>query len=618
MNKLKYPLYLFLMILLVKIGYIALESYYNYYVLTVTTTTPLTKETIENLNINGHRISAIGITLLLFPFLYYLARSIKERFAFLIVLVLSSLSYLVLYEGLNQTVTKIVEINKEKRHDAYYVNVFKYGVLNNIFVYDSFIDSEKIKNNTLDVNDRILLSNSFLLLHADEKLITKLKQRGKEKVADVYIEKNLKEDFKEKKEQFRLASVEVVKLWNAINKNKIRIDQQLQMLNEENMNKGYDELVQSLRKNYKSYVEAWMQIDAKIEKETAPDRLRRIEDNLRTYFRYESFQRVRNRYKESMDENFGHYIEPYEWQDNVGMVSQEQIKYVIKKEILQAARIKLHNLPPNLGVKDFMYHYEVKYVVMKKLQENDILVPFDFNYSYEEFIQYFKIMAAKKYAKAYALFYEKLEKEIGVNDIRLDMDYSNYIYSGYIQTKIQEKLPDLNEEDITNTLDALNSKDLASFRSMVYLPKISEQVKFMNFEKDDFLDGGNAEHYGDDAIKLLYIPPFALALSMIGLLLNALTVLSMTMTLLMFPSKLQFILKYALIFSITLIPISHKNENVNTNLLQQSTTNAQLYLNFLAWISYFEKNNSDLHEKYKFKENIYDKYKEQYDKKKFF
>ncbi|MDQ7061770.1 MAG: hypothetical protein Q9M43_11885 [Sulfurimonas sp.] len=159
--RIKYPLYLFLIILLVKLGYILVESYYNYYVLSVTTSASLTKETIENLNINGHRISAMGITLLLFPFLYFLAKIIFKRFKLITTLLLSVLTYFIAFSSLNMLIDKVVLENKEKRHDAYYVNVFKYGVLNNIFIYDSFVDSKRIENNTMDANDKILLTNTF-------------------------------------------------------------------------------------------------------------------------------------------------------------------------------------------------------------------------------------------------------------------------------------------------------------------------------------------------------------------------------------------------------------------------------------------------------------------------
>src|SRR5690606_35894174 len=141
------------------------------HVLYTTTSAELSKETIEELNINGHRISAIGITLLLLPFLYFIVKRLQKIKMILALFVLSVLTYTLSYQSLNIIVEKIVDINKEHRHDAYYVNIFKYGILNNIFAYDSFIQNQKIQNDTLDVNDRILLTNTFLLLYADKELI---------------------------------------------------------------------------------------------------------------------------------------------------------------------------------------------------------------------------------------------------------------------------------------------------------------------------------------------------------------------------------------------------------------------------------------------------------------
>ena len=595
--KIKYPIYLFLGILLVKLGYIVVESYYNYHVLTVTTNASLTKEMIESLNINGHRISAIGITLLIFPFLYFLSRTIFKKNKYLILIILSIGTYLLAFSSLNMIVETIVKENKDKRHDAYYVNVFKYGILNNIFVYDSFVDSKKIQNNMMDVNDRILLANTFLLLHADEKLISKLKDRGREKVADLYIDKNLKEDYALKSEQFIKASEEISLLWNEINKNKLKIKNALEKLDDEQMQEAYETFTTSLKKAYYNYKKGWEDVNKKIAYETTNDKLYAIKKDLRKYFRYERFPRVRERYRQAMFDNFGHFLDPVEWKDNDDKVTSDRIKYVIKREILQKVDRRLTNVPYGLDIWAFMYHYETRYNVMKKLKENDIHVPYDFNYSLDEFAQYFKVMSVKKHHLAYDKFYTKLDDELGVNDIKLSMDYKEFIYSKYIYQEIQNKLQGMEEKDIQNILKALHSKDLANFRQMVYLPKISKKVEAMDFVEEDFQNCGSASCYGDNAIKLLYIPPFALSISMIALLLNIITVFGMIFRLVNLPNFISDTLKISLVVSILLVPLYYKEQTIKKELLNQTTMEARVYLNFLAWISYYEKQNSLLHEK---------------------
>lgn len=595
-KSLKYPLYLFLSILALKLGYIVVESYYNYHVLSITTQPQLTKETIETLNINGHRISAIGITLLIIPFLYFIASRIFKENILSFLVIFSLFTYFIAYEGLNKLVDKIVEVNKEKRHDAYYINIFKYGVLNNIFVYDSFVDSKKIQNDTLDVNDRILLTNTFLLLHSDAELIEKLKDRGSNKIANLYIEKYAQEDFALKSEQFKEASQNIVKLWNEINQHKIILKKELDQLSEEKMHEAYELFVESLKQAYFDYRKGWDLVHQKIAYETTDEKIDKIQEKLDIYFKFERFKTIQKKYVKNVKRNFGHFIHPDEWKDENGDLTRESIKNLVRKEILAKVDDKLKKYPDGMRIKDFLYHYESRYVIMQKLQEYDILVPYTFDYSAKEFYKYFSIMSDKKHKIAYDLFYKKLEENIGHNDIKLSMDYKEFIYSTYIKRQIQEKLEIRDEKNTQNLLKALESKDLANFKDMVYFPFIREQVDEMTYDKEQFKDAGVASQYGDDAIKLLYIPPIALSISIVALLLNIFTVIGMFLVLMRFPRELRIVLKTSLVLIVLAVPMFFKAETINTHLLQQSTPKAQVYINFLAWISYYQKNNTLIHE----------------------
>ncbi len=596
-NRLKYPLYLFIAILLLKIGYIFIESYYNYYVLSITTSASLTKETLESLNLNGHRISATGITLLIIPILYFIAsRFFRENIVSFLV-IFSLFTYFIAYESLNKMVDKIVEVNKDKRHDAYYVNIFKYGILNNIFVYNSFIDSEKISNNTIDVDDRILLTNTFLLLHSDEELITKLKKRGQIKIADLYIDKEAKEDFELKKKQFEVASQNITLLFNELNKNKVELKKHLDKLSDVEMKKAYQLFVKSLKQAYYDYRLAWNAVHERIAYETSDEKMKQVRDKLEHYFKFKRFKSTQKKYVKSVFKNFGHFIHPNDFKNINGELTNESIRVIIKREILLKVGEKLKKFPDAMNIEEFLYHYESRFLVMKKLHEYDILVPYDFNYSAVEFYKYFTVMAVQKHREAYDTFYTQLEKKIGKNDIKLSMSWQEFIYSDFIKKKIQEKINLDDEKSRKNLLKALNSKDLSNFRELVYRPYISDQVKEMSYNQEDFKDGEVASVYGDDAIKLLYIPPFALSISIIALLLNIFTVFGMLMLLFRIPSSLRFIVKTTLLVSISLVPIYYKTDTINANLLNQPTKETRIYLNFLVWISYYQKQNSLLHEK---------------------
>ena len=595
---LKYPLYLFIAILVAKFGYIIVESFYNYYVLVTTTSAELSKETIEALNINGHRISSIGITLLLVPFFYLAVKKYSDKIIYSSLAIATIITYTITYNLLNSAIDSIVASNKDKRHDAYYVNIFKYGILNNIFAYNSFIDSKKIADDKIDVNDRILLTNSFLLLHADEKLISKLKQRGKEAVADIYISKNKKEDYAKNFKAFEEATKQIKVSWKDFNDARKKLYKELKKYEDEAIiKKAHKELISSVKAKYNDYIQAWNDVDDTIARETSQDKLEEIAEPLKKYFYYKGRDRAEREYKERMDEEFGYYIEPQRWRNSSDELTYKSIKKLITEEILKKASRKSSGVPRGLKAKAFFNNLDVKIQVANKLKEKGILIPFEFDYSYKQFKKYFTIAMTHENNQAPKTFYKKLKEKIGTNDLKLDMDWNAFIDSNYIKSQIKTKLNTTNDEDINNIIKAIQSKDLGNFKLLVYLPKVVEEVENMMYKESDFNDGGKAASVGDEAIKLLYIPPFALAVSILALLLNMVTLLGMG---LQYTNKLPNvainIVKGVFVVIILITPIMSDYDGFDNELIRKASSDEiSTYLSFLNWISYYETINSSWH-----------------------
>jgi len=139
---------------------------------------------------------------------------------------------------------------------------------------------------------------------------------------------------------------------------------------------------------------------------------------------------------------------------------------------------------------------------------------------------------------------------------------------------------------------------------MVYLPKIKKDINKKIYKKKDFEDGGIAAQKGDDAIKLLYVPPFALAVSIIALLLNIITVFSMWLLLThIIPKKGIFVAKTMLIVFLGIAPLISQQEAFGNKLLEKvNVSEVGAYLKFLTWISFYEKLNAKIH-----KQDIYNK-----------
>ena len=596
-KNLKYPIYLFALILISKIGYIVVESFYNLHVLTVTTDAHLTKEILEELNTNGHKISAIGITLLIVPFLYFLVKKLPTLLMSISLSVLSVGTYFIAYEALNVIINKVVESNKDKRHDAYYINIFKYGVLNNVFAYNSFIDNQKIVDNNLDVNDRILLTNSFLMLSADENLITKLKEKGKDKVAEAYFGNTLQDDYNEKYELFKKASLDIKMLWEKFNFHRTDLNSKLESnVDESKIQEAYKEFQNSLIENYNKYALASKEVALRIREETKNRKISPIYKSLQDYFKYAEWGEAKRKYEANMIKAFGHNIEPTRWKDRAGKLTPESIAKVIGEEISLKAKEKMNGLPAGLKIGEFLNHDITKLEVSKRLKEKNILITYDFDYSYIQFKEAFNRMFTDEYNNACNIFYSKLKEEIGENDLKLDMDWNSFVRSDYIRSNIKTKLKTTDKETIDNIIEAFRSKDLANFRTMVYMKSIADKIQSKMYTKEMFENDPEIGAYGDDAIRLLYVPPFALSISIIALLLNIVTVFSMLMSLSGLNPYVQKTLKAILVLFIILIPLSIKYESLDNELIRESTTeNTKMYLSFLGWISYYEKINFSIH-----------------------
>jgi len=298
-----------------------------------------------------------------------------------------------------------------------------------------------------------------------------------------------------------------------------------------------------------------------------------------------------------MIENFGYYIEPKRWKDVFNNVTQKQIAQVIKEEIVLKSKVDMGELPRSLTFNTFLHHSFTKNKVKNEFKKKNIIIPDGFDYSYKQFHKAFIDMGNRKKGDAHTIFYDKLEKQIGKNDLRVSMNWEDYIQSKFIQNKIRDRLKPKSSQEFKNILDALVSRDYANFKKLVYLPAVREKAIDLLYDKNHFKDDGKAEKKGDDAIKLLYIPPFALSVSIIALLLNMLTVIGMFLALMTKISFLRIRLVQVNFFIIILVvPLFFENKNFNNGLMQKlNTTDLNNYVHFLNWISFYEKLNYPLH-----------------------
>ncbi|MGJ0361801.1 hypothetical protein [Aliarcobacter cryaerophilus] len=595
----KYPIYLFLSLIILKMIYIGFESYYNYYLLFTTTSVDiLTKEKLEELNHNGHILSAIGISLLFIPILYLICKKIQNSvIKYLFLLILFFLTFISSYHLLNKTVDYIVEVNEEKRHDAYYIGLFKYGLLKKHFNYDSFIKYENIQNDQLSINDRILLTNSFLLLYSDKDLINKLKQRGYERAPYIYIDKNI-DKFNLEYETFNKISNEIDSKYKEFTTAKKILQENIKEIkkfnNDEAISEDFNKFINKIKEDYNSYKSNYNIVISKIEEETTYKKLSETKNKLENYFSNKN--KYEKEYIKATQDLLGKYIEPNKWLDRYGEISLNQIKNVIINEISSGLPYKENS--KMLTFEEFKNTQKVREAVFDNLNNRGIVISkYGFNYSKEEFKISYINMLNNKINNLYKTFDNELIKKLGKNDLHTDTTWNDFLNSKYLRNILISKLnikADKEYNDIINILKSDNRKE--KFKEIIYIPKIKQEINKIFFTKDQFSTDALAIEIGKDAVKMLYIPPLALAISILALLLNIITVVGLLLEINKVPRLLVLSLKIGIFLFIILLPIFSSYDGFNNELIRkEADIKITNYINFLNWLSYYQQLNVKLY-----------------------
>jgi len=588
--KIAYPLYLFILLITVKIIYIGVESSYNYDILNITTASNFSRSMLESLNNKGHIIASVGFTLFVIPLLYILAKNSSNKLTVLFLGVYSIVTFIAFYFLLNILVDTIVDKNKDKRYEAYYTNMVKYGMLNNIVHYNSFIDSSKLKK--LCVKDKITITNIVLLLYADRELIAKFRAKGEERVLELVLQKYKKDEYKTSYNKFRKTAKEIESKWLEFNSQREKLLKIIESLNSKsNIETAYSKMKQSLKEHYLSYTKSSIDYKNRLQQALSLKELKRVKKDLNRFFRYQNYKRAQKKYRDKMIDSFGHYIEPKEWLDKQGRVTYSSIESVIKQEASKSFKAQLHGLKENLSPKDFFNTIYVKAQLAKELKARGILIPIDFNYSYNDFLKYYNLMVAKKTKEATDRFYKKLKEKIGKNDLKLNMKWKDYIYSNFLE----QKLKSAGVKDVKPYQSILVSKELSKFRERLYLPTAQKLARErLIYKKEDFYTKDSVAKLGDEAIKLLYIPPIALFLSILAMLLNSITVVAMVLRVLN-SNRVIYSVVVTLTAAIVLFSPFVLNNKIDSKVIQQ--TENKLLLNCFKWGNFWVQKNYILHHK---------------------
>lgn len=246
-----------------------------------------------------------------------------------------------------------------------------------------------------------------------------------------------------------------------------------------------------------------------------------------------------------------------------------------------------------------MNNMVVKSKVALELKAQGIFIPQEFDFSYRDFKKYFQLSMTKKKRAIYDDFYAQLKDKIGQNDLKLSDNWSDFVKSEFITAQIKDKLPQVDEITLQRIQKLLISKNIGNFKNDVYLPTIEHEIKKKLYSIDDFNSKEEAIEAGNEAIKLLYIPPFALGLSLVALLLNVVTVLGMLCAFLPITKVKALAIKGGAFALIIVLPLVFSSKSITNNLFEQvlSTSDTlRYYVNFIDWLTFYEILNAWIHQ----------------------
>ncbi len=598
MNFIKYnvpkmSLAFILFVIIAKIIYLLFESYYNGYIIDVVTTSNVTKDVLKQIEGIGNKISSVGLTLLILP-VYYLL--VKKPLAFhagvrgLVLLAMSILTFFAIHRGLYYAVDKIIENHKDKRYESYYIGLFKYGMLTKKLGYSSFIPKKNLEH--LSIEDKVLITNLFLLTQFDPVLIKKLVDIGQDEFFDIYVDKYFQDNYYIARTRFEDYAKKVDKQWKLYSANMGTINRNMGKLeSKKTVSTQYNSFVIELKQMYKDYrknVDTYTKVLGNNQKLAS-----KAYKDFDGIFNKKGKIRDRARYEQLSKKHFNSIVKKEDITQKGEYPSMYKIVNVIDSISLTKFKSQNKNLSINLSQREYYKNQNVKDAVISNLRSKGVAVEDNFNYSKKEFTKAYLKTTNKKFRSSQWKFKKEFEKKTGFRNVKVGMNYKEFVH--LYKREIFSMYKDKSQSRAMYNM--ILNKDLTNFYEKIYRPLIKTKYYDQAFPVYKDFEVKYAE-YGDKAIKLLYIPPFAIATSLFAGVLNSVSVVVMILFLIVYrrESILTLVLKPAmkssLLIALLVIPYDYGKRNhvlePYTILKQFDSPIYQPYIDALHWLMVVE------------------------------
>ena len=630
------PLYFLIVIILLKSLYLLSESAYNTIVLDFGVVKNITEEMFNNLELLGHNITSIGVALLCMPICYWIISQITHRgevFIFSSTIFSSILIYASVFFSLNILMDYIVEKNKDKRYSAYYLNVLKNGIANNVLGHSSILNFDN-KEDNFSIEEKVIINNIFLLSYIDkDDIVDKIATDGMDSFLAFYMQEKHKIEFKKQNESFLKFAEDIKNLYSEYNK--VQSAANKSYIKAIKKSKAeYLKFKDRVKKDYNEYKENVRKMNHDIEKDTSSLKNdKNFHSKWNDYVKYHNkggyyAKKARENYDAYMYKKFKRGIEPKEWCEADGgdysplveiadallgklfrVVTASSYSgclntYAIKKIISKTYHDewKKKTSIPHYGINTFneyLLNPKVKSLYVKELRKKGLKVKDSFMYKEREFGEAFRSKVKNNvYSKVGEGF-----KKMGLSGIKHDLKFKSFVLSSQIYNITQKKMSKYDTKSKKTILSLIANQKTENFYKKIYLPNLKKSLEKEYVLTEKQLSSEQKEK-GNDSIKALYVPPLAVSLSLIFGILNAISLLSLLCGLLavwIFKTQEDRATLYkrgvfiSLLLLATILPFVVKGDNYFNNAQQvlKGNTNEyiSIYSDVLTWVFLFEKYN---------------------------
>jgi hypothetical protein len=609
----KFSTIFILVLILLKLTYLYFEIDYNGSLINLSTKYDIAEKELKDLEKYGHTLSSIGLTLLFLSFLYFFINIFTKNkiIIFLFLAVTSAIIYLSIFQGLTALIEHIVKENRDKRFSSYYATNLKYKMLNKEMGYSSFIPKDRLGN--LSLEDKVIISNLFLLLMHDETLVDRIFDKKNELTESFLLEQKnekMESSYKEAENKFNNKVKEINEAFDKYVEETKKVNTIIKNIDvkKSDIKKDYEDLKMNMfPKAYKQYTDQVNSFYKKVDLEVSPEKVNVHYNDLLKYFKNQKYSKAKKSYDKAMIKNFGYVIDPNAWCKDGYCPNKSKIIEVIKAEAFKKWD-KESIYPIDLTQRDFFLHKETKRKIVNEInQKFGFDLKYDFNYSFDSFEKAYLRKIEKEQKNVHNKFENALDSNFG-KDIKVGLSYKEFI-----QTWKPEIINEYGEKYGEILFKMIEDKNTEGFYSEFYEPYFNEHhaSKFI-ISKEDLTNNKEHEEKGDASIKSMYVIPFAISMSLIASVLNIIDVIGFIILLLTRVIKLEAlynkfvepILKICLYLFVFIYPyyIGKTNNVLKDYKILNKKHESDIinaYTEFLNWILVVEGFSYKLYEKLK-------------------